>query len=255
MPRQRKLRLEDPFRCKLVIVGCGGVGKTSLLCTYARGEFPEPYVAASFDGYVADVELPLDSIPGLNLEVWERKPGWLRRVKERLSSTFKRSSRQSTASSVSTAAVASSTLCSELPAIQSLNEENGLNALNEEDNGLNILNVEMALWDTAGSDDYDRLRPLSYLDTHVFLVCFSVGDRGSFGYVEDKWADEVRHFCGTDVPIILVACKSDLREDPGRREELRRGGERAVSTSEVRMNLRGFQGRSDSPTNQRPALL
>ncbi|EAU80991.2 hypothetical protein CC1G_03167 [Coprinopsis cinerea okayama7 len=138
MPRQRKLRLEDPLRCKLVIVGCGGVGKTSLLCTYARGEFPEPYVAASFDGYVADVELPLDSIPGLNLEVWERKPGWLRRVKECFSSTFRR--------------------------IQSLNEEGGLNDL-----GLNVLNVEMALWDTAGSDDYDRLRPLSYLDAHVFL--------------------------------------------------------------------------------------
>ena len=32
----------------------------------------------------------------------------------------------------------------------------------------------MALWDTAGQEDYDRLRPLSYPETHVVLICFAI---------------------------------------------------------------------------------
>ncbi|KAK2160664.1 hypothetical protein LSH36_128g04017 [Paralvinella palmiformis] len=72
--------------------------------------------------------------------------------------------------------------------------------------------VELALWDTAGQEDYDRLRPLSYPETDVVLVCFSVDDRDSFENVYMKWVPEINHFCpGT--PFILVANKSDLRND------------------------------------------
>lgn len=117
---------------KLVIVGDGGCGKTSLLVVYTRGHFPEEYVPTVFDNYTA--ELTMD--------------------KKR---------------------------------------------------------VQLALWDTAGQEDYDRLRPLSYPDTDVILLCFSIDSRSSFDNIQDKWAAEVAHFCGTKMTKILVGLKSDLR--------------------------------------------
>ena len=39
--------------------------------------------------------------------------------------------------------------------------------------------VNIGLWDTSGREDYDRLRPLSYPQTDVFLICFSVVNRKS----------------------------------------------------------------------------
>lgn len=50
----------------------------------------------------------------------------------------------------------------------------------------------LGLFDTAGQEDYDRLRPLSYPQTDVFLVCFSVTSPASFENVKEKWFPEVR---------------------------------------------------------------
>lgn len=72
--------------------------------------------------------------------------------------------------------------------------------------------VELALWDTAGQEDYDRLRPLSYPSTDVFLVCFSVISPASFENVKEKWFPEVHHHC-PGVPIIIVGTQTDLRND------------------------------------------
>ena len=68
----------------------------------------------------------------------------------------------------------------------------------------------MALWDTAGQEDYDRLRPLSYPDTDVILMCFSVDSPDSLQNIPEKWVPEVKHFC-PNVPIVLVGNKKDLR--------------------------------------------
>lgn len=37
------------------------------------------------------------------------------------------------------------------------------------------VHMELSLWDTAGQEEFDRLRALSYEDTHVLMLCFSVG--------------------------------------------------------------------------------
>ncbi|XP_057367524.1 ras-related C3 botulinum toxin substrate 1-like [Daphnia carinata] len=72
--------------------------------------------------------------------------------------------------------------------------------------------VSLGLWDTAGQEDYDRLRPLSYPQTDVFLICFSVVSPSSFENVTSKWYPEIKHHC-PDAPVLLVGTKIDLRED------------------------------------------
>ncbi|KAL6950752.1 GTP-binding protein Rho1 [Hanseniaspora vineae] len=137
------------IRRKLVIVGDGACGKTSLLIVFAKGKFPTVYVPTVFDNYVADVE-----VDGRR--------------------------------------------------------------------------VELALWDTAGQEDYDRLRPLSYPDSNVVIICFSVDLPDSLENVMEKWISEVLHFC-QGVPIILVGCKVDLRSDGSIIEHLRQQGQEPVS--------------------------
>ncbi|KAM7163651.1 rho-related GTP-binding protein RhoD-like isoform 2-T2 [Macrochelys suwanniensis] len=72
--------------------------------------------------------------------------------------------------------------------------------------------VQINLWDTAGQEDYDRLRPLSYTEAHVILMCFDVTSPNSFDNILTKWYPEVNHFC-KGIPIVLVGCKTDLRKD------------------------------------------
>ena len=68
----------------------------------------------------------------------------------------------------------------------------------------------MALWDTAGQEDYDRLRPLSYPDSDVIVMCFGIDNPDSLENITEKWQPEVRHFCPR-VPVVLVGNKKDLR--------------------------------------------
>lgn len=121
-----------PLRRKLVIVGDGACGKTSLLCSFALGEFPREYQPTIFENYVAEIRL-------------DGKP------------------------------------------------------------------VQLALWDTAGQEEYERLRPLSYAKSHVILIAFAIDTPDSLENVTVKWIEEVRSICGPTIPILLVGCKADLR--------------------------------------------
>jgi len=72
--------------------------------------------------------------------------------------------------------------------------------------------IEVALWDTAGQEEYDRLRPLSYPESDVILIVFSVDFPTSLANVLDKWYPEVSHFCPS-TPLLLIGTKTDLRAD------------------------------------------
>ncbi|PAA90665.1 hypothetical protein BOX15_Mlig027552g1 [Macrostomum lignano] len=121
---------EYPTR-KLVIVGDGTCGKTSLLFAFTRDEFYEAYVPTIFETSIVDMEI---------------RPGKV---------------------------------------------------------------IALSLWDTAGQEAYARLRPLSYTDTHVILICFAMDSRDSFNNVRDTWYPEVRHYCPR-AALLLVGCKNDL---------------------------------------------
>ncbi|KAK7537257.1 rho3 protein-like protein [Phyllosticta citribraziliensis] len=117
---------------KLVLLGDGACGKTSLLNVFTRGYFPTVYEPTVFENYVHDIFI---------------------------------------------------------------------------DN----VHVELSLWDTAGQEEFDRLRSLSYDDTHAIMLCFSVDSPDSLENVETKWVGEIAENC-PGVKLVLVALKCDLRE-------------------------------------------
>ena len=63
------------------------------------------------------------------------------------------------------------------------------------------------------SGNVGRLRPLSYPDTHVLLLCFSISCPDSLENIPERWVQEIKHFCPR-VPVLLVGLKKDLRNDP-----------------------------------------
>lgn len=68
----------------------------------------------------------------------------------------------------------------------------------------------ITLWDTAGQEDFDRLRPLSYPGTDIFFICISVTSQLSLTNAKLKWRSEVQHHC-PQTQYMLVGLKTDLR--------------------------------------------
>jgi small GTP-binding protein len=77
---------------------------------------------------------------------------------------------------------------------------------------VNDKEVNLQLWDTAGQEDLENIRVLSYTNTDVFLVCFSVCEPTSLANVQTKWLTELKTYV-KDPVIILVGTKKDLRTD------------------------------------------
>jgi len=88
--------------------------------------------------------------------------------------------------------------------------------------------INLGLWDTAGQEDYDRLRPLSYPQTDVFLLCYSVVNPSSFDNVTVKWHREISHHC-PNVPVILVGTKTDLRDEKDVQDSLKSKGQSIIT--------------------------
>ena len=99
-------------RYKLVIVGDGACGKTSLLTVFKTGEFPTDYIPTIFETDVAHLK-----VDGPDLG--------------------------------------------------------------------DVGEIELTLWDTAGQESYDKLRPLSYPCSDVVLITFSI-DRWDQPYCVPK---------------------------------------------------------------------
>nr|XP_032823712.1 rho-related GTP-binding protein RhoF [Petromyzon marinus] len=134
---------------KVVIVGDGGCGKTSLLTVFTKGEFPLEYAATVYEQHQAVV-----TMDGFSLA--------------------------------------------------------------------------LQVMDTAGQEDYDRLRPLCYNGASVVLLCYDVMCPTSFDNIVQKWNPEMRHFC-PGVPSFLIGCKTDLRKDREKVRKLRSGGQEPIT--------------------------
>ena len=91
--------------------------------------------------------------------------------------------------------------------------------------------VMLSLWDTAcpAVSGYTRIRILSYPNTDVFLICFSVISHTSYQSVRVKWASEIRHHCPT-AKCLVVGTKIDLRDDAATLQSLKEKNEEPISS-------------------------
>ena len=112
--------------------------------------------------------------------------------------------------------------------------------------------IHLGLWDSAGQEDYDNLRPLSYHQTvylqiirwnqfkftffseikDVFIICFSLVNPESFDNVRVKWVPEVRKH-KPKTPIILLGTKLDLRDNKDAIETLRKTKQSPITYAQV----------------------
>ena len=92
--------------------------------------------------------------------------------------------------------------------------------------------IKLGLWDTAGQAEYDRLRPLSYPQTEIFLCCFSVVSPDSFHNVKSKWIPEILHHSPKDILILLIGTKTDLRDDLHVLDELAEKNTKPISVDQ-----------------------
>ncbi|XP_070538180.1 cell division control protein 42 homolog [Ptychodera flava] len=90
----------------------------------------------------------------------------------------------------------------------------------------------LGIFSINGQEDMDRLRPSSYPQTDVFLVCFSVVSPSSFENVKEKWIPEITHHC-PKTPFLLVGTQVDLRDDAPTVEKLAKNKQKPISPEQA----------------------
>jgi small GTP-binding protein len=90
----------------------------------------------------------------------------------------------------------------------------------------------VTLWDTVGSAEHERLRPLAYPTADAFVICFNVVNPASFENVRKVWHPEVRFTC-PDAKILLMGLKTDLRTDDHAQKALQAKGAKPVTQREA----------------------
>ena len=99
----------------------------------------------------------------------------------------------------------------------------------------------LTLWDATG-EDYERLRPLSYPQTDIFIITFSCVGPASFENVRAKWLPEISHHC-PNTPFFLVATKLDLRDDPATIARLAEKKQQPISQEQGKKLAKELGGR------------
>lgn len=70
--------------------------------------------------------------------------------------------------------------------------------------------ISLAVWDTAGQEEYDAVRPVSYSETDLVFLCYSIENKDMLYNISDKWMPEIRNYCPL-AGTFLIGLKSDLR--------------------------------------------
>jgi small GTP-binding protein len=79
-------------------------------------------------------------------------------------------------------------------------------------------NVRLILWDLAGQNQFDCVRPAFYEGAKAAMIVFSLQDRGSF-YDIKAWIRELqKHAPGT--PFVIIGNKNDIKQREVTREEV-----------------------------------
>ena len=95
--------------------------------------------------------------------------------------------------------------------------------------------IYIDFWDTIGTDECDRLRPIWYFEANIFFICYSLVSPSSFEHVKSKFHPEVTHHC-PGVCFVLIGTKLDLREDPDVIAQLKENNQAPI-THDVGMQL------------------
>uniref|UniRef100_A0A6P7G6G9 Ras-like GTP-binding protein rhoA n=1 Tax=Diabrotica virgifera virgifera TaxID=50390 RepID=A0A6P7G6G9_DIAVI len=100
--------------------------------------------------------------------------------------------------------------------------------------------IELALWNTAGQEHFDRLCSILYPDADAILLCFSFDKPETLDSVVNKWYPEIQKRC-KNVSIILVGNKVDLRYDFQLIKTLRKIKKAPVRSSEAKAVADGIK--------------